>query len=426
MAIYDLTSTIPSKIKKGDILNCPYSGAVKSVTLPKGKYKLECWGAQGESAGASSNILGGHGGYSVGTVEIKENTIIYLYTGGQNGFNGGGTAAKQGGNGGGGTDIRVATDSLYARIIVAGGGGGGASHSGQNGGVGGGDSGNKGSGYSSTYVPTAGTQTSGGTGKGYSTYVGSDGTFGFGGNSATGTGTYNVSAGGGGGWYGGGGSGYYSNSRTYYRYSSGAAGGSGYIYTSATASNYPSGCLLNSAYYLTDASTIAGNTAFASPTGTSETGHNGDGYIRITAIEVKTVTFRFFKHIPTSGLYIESTGSQYIDTGIKAKSTLKIILDFESTEATGVVIVGYYNGEQDDFRFFNSAQICYLDYGNAQSNRIQGGSIPINTRFKLEIGNFYVKNLATGVNIVSGTPVSAFTKDTNVFICGNVTPSKNT
>ena len=33
---YDLTVTIPKKIKTGDILNCPYSGSVKSITLPKG------------------------------------------------------------------------------------------------------------------------------------------------------------------------------------------------------------------------------------------------------------------------------------------------------------------------------------------------------------------------------------------------------
>ena len=38
---------------------------------------------------------------------------------------------------------------------------------------------------------------------------------------------------------------------------------------------------------LTSASTIAGNTSFASPTGTSETGHSGNGYIRISAIEIK-------------------------------------------------------------------------------------------------------------------------------------------
>jgi hypothetical protein len=40
--------------------------------------------------------------------------------------------------------------------------------------------------------------------------------------------------------------------------------------------------LLNSNYYLTSASTIAGNSSFISPTGSFETGHGGNGYIRIT------------------------------------------------------------------------------------------------------------------------------------------------
>lgn len=44
---YDLTSAIPTKIETGDVLNCPYSGAAKTVTLPAGQYKLEVWGAQG-------------------------------------------------------------------------------------------------------------------------------------------------------------------------------------------------------------------------------------------------------------------------------------------------------------------------------------------------------------------------------------------
>lgn len=45
LTTYDLTTTTPSFIKTGDILNCPYSGTYKIITLPKGQYKLECWGA---------------------------------------------------------------------------------------------------------------------------------------------------------------------------------------------------------------------------------------------------------------------------------------------------------------------------------------------------------------------------------------------
>ena len=64
-----------------------------------------------------------------------------------------------------------------------------------------------------------------------------------------------------------------------------SGGGSGYVYTSATASNYPSGCLLNESYYLANAQTIAGDQSFTSPTGSNETGHSGNGYARITALD---------------------------------------------------------------------------------------------------------------------------------------------
>ena len=70
MATYDLTSSIPTKIAAGDILNCPYSGTYKTITLPKGTYKLECWGAQGGYR--SSSTYGGKGGYSVGTITLTE------------------------------------------------------------------------------------------------------------------------------------------------------------------------------------------------------------------------------------------------------------------------------------------------------------------------------------------------------------------
>ena len=198
MATYDLTSSIPSKIKTGDILNCPYSGEAKSIVLPKGTYKLEVWGAQGGNMSQSSTFLtaSGHGGYSYGTITLSDETVFYLYTGGQGGmstsssnvkveggFNGGGFASHEGtgepGNGGGGaSDIRIAQDSLYARVIVAG-GGGGSGEDDEIGGYGGGTTGGAGNGNTSI------TQAS-------QTAAGQYASFGYGGNA------YNGGAGGGG------------------------------------------------------------------------------------------------------------------------------------------------------------------------------------------------------------------------------------
>jgi hypothetical protein len=271
-----------SNIKTGDILNFDYTGTVQTVTLPKGTYKLECWGAQGGYSSSNSGIevgMGGKGGYSAGTITLNQKTLIYIYTGGVGSISGNGKAdggfpnggsswasstSEGAGGGGGSSDIRIGTDSLYARVIVAGGGGGGGEDN-ETGGYGGGETG----GTSGSGTP--GSQTA------------PSGYFGIGGH------TSYDGGGGGGGWYGADPAGGQTTPATGSsgRDTSGSPGGSGYVYTSATASNYPSGCLLNSSYYLSAAKTIAGNTSFTSPTGSSETGHSGNGYCRITVIECK-------------------------------------------------------------------------------------------------------------------------------------------
>ena len=285
-----------SSVTTTSVLDFKYTGAVQSIILPKGTYKLECWGAQGgnrSQSSSSATVSGsGLGGYSIGTLTLTQTTTCYIYVGGKGGmssstgnvkvkggFNGGGFASHEStgepGNGGGGaTDVRIAQDSLYARVIVAG-GGGGSGEDNETGGYGGGETGGAGSGNTSL---TQASQTSGGT---------NSFGFGLGGN------TYNGGAGGG-GWYGGA-SRYSVSSYSTGSDSEGGGGGSGYVYTSSTASNYPSGCLLNSSYYLTNAQTIAGNQSFTSPTGSSETGHAGNGFCRITNLNPKQYGM-FIKH----------------------------------------------------------------------------------------------------------------------------------
>ena len=300
-----------SNIKTGDILNFGYTGAVQSVTLPKGTYKLECWGAQGGNSNQSNGTYGngGKGGYSTGILNVSTNTTIYITVGGQGqngalntrtagGFNGGGDGygtnnSGVGGGGGGASDISLMhpvfsqssyfinkirdTNSLLSRIIVAGGGGSAGydvSNNAANGGAGGGTTGQDGL-SNRVYHSTGGKQTTFGTGGSSeeSNRYSVQAKFGCGASASNST---DVAPGGGGGWYGGG------------LHCDSAGGGSGYVYTSSTASNYPSGCLLNSSYYLTDAKTIAGNNSFVSPTGSSETGHSGNGYCRITVIKCKS------------------------------------------------------------------------------------------------------------------------------------------
>ena len=302
--ITKLTDVIYLTHANNDIMDFNYTGSTQSKTLKPGTYTIECWGGQG---GTYSGCIGGRGGYSKGTITFTKTTTVYISVGGAGsssstaaGFNGGGTGISPGRGGGGATDVRIGQNSLYSRVIVAGGGGGAGVTSAYANpcGCGGGEYGGDGYYNNTTGSYTTGQNRSGGsasqTAGGITWSTGTQATFGQGGNASG----YSC-GGGGGGWYGGGGA-YDSDSDSDGRW---GGGGSGYVYTSSTAKNYPNGCLLNSTHYLTNAQTIAGDTFFTSPTGSSETGHTGNGFCRITNLT------------PTQyGLYVKTnSGWKHID-----------------------------------------------------------------------------------------------------------------
>ena len=192
MATYTL-STLPSSLKKDDIINVSYTGGVQSISLKKGTYKFECWGARGGSVPGST--YGGLGGYVSGTLEIKSDTTYYLFvggvgkdssstsvdgssgTGGAGGYNGGGTGGGSRGPGGGGCSAitNSSTMSTSASLLVAAGGG---------------------ACVNSSYTSTANARTYE-TSNVTSTYAGGNGATGY-------TGCYPYdTCGGGGGYYGG-------------------------------------------------------------------------------------------------------------------------------------------------------------------------------------------------------------------------------
>ena len=102
-----------------------YNGESQVFTVPHdGQYKLRVRGAEGGYR--TDKQYGGNGGYASGVVTLKEGEKLYIYVGGsgntggpEGGYNGGGSRSTYNG-GGGASDIRLAQDDLYSRIIVAG------------------------------------------------------------------------------------------------------------------------------------------------------------------------------------------------------------------------------------------------------------------------------------------------------------------
>ena len=104
--------------------NYPYQSDRYEVTLEPGLFRFELWGSEGGGS------VAGKGAYVAGTLKLNKKQTFFLYTGGMNGENGGASSNRRDVFGGGSTDIRlVDSDSFegYAsRIIVAGGGGSGS------------------------------------------------------------------------------------------------------------------------------------------------------------------------------------------------------------------------------------------------------------------------------------------------------------
>ncbi|MBQ9394118.1 MAG: hypothetical protein IJU23_01200 [Proteobacteria bacterium] len=294
-------------IKIPTVQNFEYTGDAQTVTLPAAKYKLEVWGAQGgESA---TNFYAGKGGYASGTVTLTKATQVFIYVGGRGtdtifwnasgsscknssgtevplagGFNGGGECINNNvldgcPSGGGATHIATSSGLLSSLssdqssvLIVAGAGGAGTVES--HGGYGGGETGGIGTPSiyfsdchsSSGCVGYGGTQTAGGEGGLRTTRTtettgdyATAGSFGQGGRGyyRSYVACMNFGGGGGGGWYGGGG--------TYGI--AGAGGGSSYVEPS-----------------LINTQLTAGNVSMPAPAGSTENGHAGNGYARITLL----------------------------------------------------------------------------------------------------------------------------------------------
>ena len=298
-----------------------------------GKYIMECWGASGGKSILDGKMYdtGGRGGYTYGEIVI-ESKSWYIFVGGQGqdnsynsstgrsgdangGWNGGGLGKSDGcdddgsSGGGGATDIRTRISSgqavttwkdlysLKSRIMVAGGGGGGACSL-NNGGCGGNATGGKGwwdeSGtmtYNTSTGHNPGTQTGG-----YRFGYGQDGANGTGSTSSDNSNITN--AGGGGGYYGGANSSPY---RIHINPGQSSPGGSSYIsghsgcntinencsVWTGGASNHSGSPNHYTGNVFTNTQMINGLNEMPAPYGGTETGHYGNGYVRITFVPIE-------------------------------------------------------------------------------------------------------------------------------------------
>lgn len=350
MATYNLRERIPSKLSTGDVLNYPYRlndsvyGGSVQLDLPKGAYKLECWGSSAKDIYLISGKYG-TGGYASGVLTLDEKTSVWLTAGGAP------TSRYYSAELGSGnaSDVRVLSNSDYSRVITAGGGGAGgvlvmtAARPGESrpaaqvmriagvGGPGGGTSGEQGRcPESEHHAGTGGTQTTAGV-NGWvsagSVPAGTPGGFGYAGYLEWESIQYYR---GGGGWYGGGCGGYLYSAEmrdgmvmTSNMYGP-SGGGSGFVFCAETAASVPSRYALTSKYYLTETQNRSGwevgmvvtepnaTSGIPEPDGTYAQGHRGEGYVRVTVLDIFNGIFigsSAGKALAVKGIYIgDSSG----------------------------------------------------------------------------------------------------------------------
>jgi hypothetical protein len=89
------------------------------------------------------------------------------------------------------------------------------------------------------------------------------------------------------------------------------------------------------------------------------------------------------------------------------------------TSVDGFAVLGdYFSNDKDDWRFFigahnTSQKIIMYDF---DATRVQATPSSNFDRFHWEVGNYYIKNLDSGTNVLTGTPHTNFTRPNQMFL----------
>ena len=107
--------------------------------------------------------------------------------------------------------------------------------------------------------------------------------------------------------------------------------------------------------------------------------------------------------------YIESSGTQWIDTWVTATQNTISQIKVMNTTVTGDCIYWFAGNDDDaDYRIFNYQRKIYWDF---ETSRLIWGSnsFTTNTVYEFEIWNNYVKNVWASTNLVTWTAISSYT-----------------
>ena len=93
----------------------------------------------------------------------------------------------------------------------------------------------------------------------------------------------------------------------------------------------------------------------------------------------------------------------------------KFIIKHRQTNGGGGRIIGDYNSnDHDDWRFFFFSSTLYYDF--ITERKLTNKSIPMSEPEEWEVGNYYIKDTASGVNLITGTTQTFSSRPDHLYI----------
>lgn len=115
--------------------------------------------------------------------------------------------------------------------------------------------------------------------------------------------------------------------------------------------------------------------------------------------------------------YLERNSSHtgYCDLLETLTEDTKIIIKHRQTNGGGYAIIGdYYNTDNDDWRVFFASSTLYYDFITQRKSTRK--TLPMQSAEEWEIGNYYIKNTATGTNYLTGNAQTFSSRPNQMYL----------
>ena len=145
--------------------------------------------------------------------------------------------------------------------------------------------------------------------------------------------------------------------------------------------------------------------------------YSGGSWVNVGEISGSSITIKSPEYIAKTSSY----SSGQLNLGYTLKDNTKFQIKIRPTANGGGACLGELNApsDRDDYRIFWYSNSLYYDYGSDRTYINQS----INNTYEYEVGNYYVKNLATSATVITGTTKSGIatshTRNIYAFIGGS-------